>query len=54
MSDSGVRSSSPWLAFIGLLPVVLMVPILILDVLWTTWTLVRTVTDRRSHPDPGR
>ena len=29
MSDSEVRSSSPWLAFTGLLPVVLMVPILI-------------------------
>ena len=29
MSVSAVRSSSPWLAFTGLLPVVLMVPILI-------------------------
>jgi hypothetical protein len=29
MSESEVRSSSPWLAFTGLLPVVLMVPILI-------------------------
>jgi hypothetical protein len=29
MSVSGVRSSSPWLAFTGLVPVVLMVPILI-------------------------
>ena len=32
----------------------LWVIILVLDVLWTTWTVLRTLTGRRSHPDPGR
>ena len=30
MSDSDVRASSPWLAFTGLLPVIVMVPILLM------------------------
>ena len=28
--------------------------ILVLDVLWTTWTMLRPLTGRRSPPDPGR
>ena len=32
----------------------LRVIILVLDVLWTTWTVLRMVTDRRPPPDPGR
>jgi DHA1 family multidrug resistance protein-like MFS transporter len=32
----------------------LWVIILVLDVVWTTWTVLRTLTDRRSPPEPGR